>query len=97
MFWSSSFIRLARQVSVILQLTYITKFFHWEMGYMNSMDIQHDRAGFYLCWGCLVRKGEKERKLKRERDSPMIRRERDESVVSRKGARADRHRGRRLA
>lgn len=24
------------------------------MGYMNSMDIQHDRAGFYLCWGCLV-------------------------------------------
>ena len=43
------------QVSVILQLTYITKFFHWEMGYMNSMDIQHDRAGFYLCWGCLVR------------------------------------------
>ncbi|CAM9555452.1 unnamed protein product [Ectocarpus sp. 12 AP-2014] len=41
-------------VSVILQLTYITKFFHWEMGYMNSMDIQHDRAGYYLCWGCLV-------------------------------------------
>lgn len=45
------------QVSVILQLTYITKFFHWEMGYMNSMDIQHDRAGFYLCWGCLVSRG----------------------------------------
>lgn len=42
-------------MSVLLQLTYITKFFHWEMGYMNSMDIQHDRAGFYLCWGCLVR------------------------------------------
>lgn len=42
------------QVSVTLQLTYITKFYHWEMGYMNSMDIQHDRAGFYLCWGCLV-------------------------------------------
>lgn len=45
----------AVQVSVILQLVYITKFFHWEMGYMNSMDIQHDRAGYYLCWGCLVR------------------------------------------
>lgn len=45
---------VVQQVSVILQLTYITKFFHWEMGYMNSMDIQHDRAGFYLCWGCLV-------------------------------------------
>ncbi|CAM9485421.1 unnamed protein product [Choristocarpus tenellus] len=41
-------------VSLALQLVYITKFFHWEMGYMNSMDIQHDRAGFYLCWGCLV-------------------------------------------
>ncbi|CAM9438720.1 unnamed protein product, partial [Sphacelaria rigidula] len=41
-------------VSVGLQLIYITKFFHWEMGYTNSMDIQHDRAGFYLCWGCLV-------------------------------------------
>lgn len=47
------------QVSVILQLTYITKFFHWEMGYMNSMDIQHDRAGFYLCWGCLVSGGDR--------------------------------------
>ncbi len=30
------------------------KFFHWEMGYVNTMDIQHDRAGFYICWGCLV-------------------------------------------
>lgn len=39
---------------------YITKFFHWEMGYMNSMDIQHDRAGFYLCWGCLVSDKHKE-------------------------------------
>lgn len=41
-------------VSVALQLIYITKFFHWEMGYMCSMDIQHDRAGYYICWGCLV-------------------------------------------
>jgi 7-dehydrocholesterol reductase len=24
------------------------------MGYMCSMDIQHDRAGYYICWGCLV-------------------------------------------
>jgi 7-dehydrocholesterol reductase len=24
------------------------------LGYMCSMDIQHDRAGYYLCWGCLV-------------------------------------------
>jgi len=21
---------------------------------MGTMDIQHDRAGFYICWGCLV-------------------------------------------
>ena len=41
-------------VSVTIQLVYITKFFYWEMGYMCSMDIQHDRAGYYLCWGCLV-------------------------------------------
>ncbi|CAM9747797.1 unnamed protein product [Phaeothamnion confervicola] len=41
-------------VSVALQLAYITKFFWWESGYMNTMDIQHDRAGYYICWGCLV-------------------------------------------
>lgn len=35
-------------VAVALQLIYITKFFHWEMGYMKSLDIMHDRAGFYL-------------------------------------------------
>ena len=35
-------------VSTALQLIYITKFFHWEMGYMKSLDIMHDRAGFYL-------------------------------------------------
>ena len=31
-------------VSVSLMLVYITKFFHWEAGYWNSMDIQHDRG-----------------------------------------------------
>ena len=41
-------------VSVALQLVYITKFFWWETGYWCSMDIQHDRAGYYICWGCLV-------------------------------------------
>lgn len=34
--------------AVILQLVYIAKFFHWEMGYMKSLDIMHDRAGFML-------------------------------------------------
>lgn len=41
-------------VSVALQLVYIAKFFLWESGYMRSMDIMHDRAGFMICWGCLV-------------------------------------------
>jgi len=41
-------------VSIALQLVYITKFFWWETGYLCSMDIQHDRAGYYICWGCLV-------------------------------------------
>jgi 7-dehydrocholesterol reductase len=41
-------------VSVALQLVYVAKFFWWESGYMRSIDIMHDRAGYYLCWGCLV-------------------------------------------
>ncbi|KUF97459.1 H/ACA ribonucleoprotein complex subunit 2 [Phytophthora nicotianae] len=41
-------------VSVALQLVYVAKFFWWEAGYMCSIDIMHDRAGYYLCWGCLV-------------------------------------------
>ena len=35
-------------VAVGIQLIYLTKFFHWEMGYMKTLDIMHDRAGFYL-------------------------------------------------
>jgi len=41
-------------VSCALQLLYISKFFLWETGYLRSLDIMHDRAGFYICWGCLV-------------------------------------------
>ncbi|KAI7754265.1 hypothetical protein M8C21_033542 [Ambrosia artemisiifolia] len=41
-------------VNTVLMLVYITKFFWWEAGYWNTMDIAHDRAGFYICWGCLV-------------------------------------------
>jgi len=44
----------AMLVSIILQLVYITKFFIWETGYLRSLDIMHDRAGFYICWGVLV-------------------------------------------
>ena len=35
-------------------MIYITKFFWWEGGYYNTIDIIVDHAGFYLCWGCLV-------------------------------------------
>ncbi|XP_033138916.1 uncharacterized protein LOC103848761 isoform X1 [Brassica rapa] len=41
-------------VNTILMHVYVTKFFGWEAGYWNSMDIAHDRAGFYIFWGCLV-------------------------------------------
>ncbi|MBA2711475.1 MAG: 7-dehydrocholesterol reductase [Tatlockia sp.] len=41
-------------VSIALQLLYITKFYIWETGYLSSLDIMHDRAGYYICWGCLV-------------------------------------------
>ncbi|MBX7067620.1 MAG: 7-dehydrocholesterol reductase [Parachlamydiales bacterium] len=44
----------AMLVSVALQLIYIGKFFIWETGYLRSLDIMHDRAGFMICWGCLV-------------------------------------------
>lgn len=36
-----------------LQFVYLFKFFYWEDGYCNSMDIQHDRFGYYICWGIL--------------------------------------------
>merc|ERR1711871_204724 len=41
-------------VSSCLQMIYVTKFFWWESGYMKSIDIMHDRAGYYICWGCMV-------------------------------------------
>ena len=41
-------------IAVALQLIYITKFFIWETGYLRSLDIMHDRAGYYICWGVLV-------------------------------------------
>ena len=41
-------------VSVVLQLIYVGKFFWWEIGYLRSMDITYDRAGFGICWGSIV-------------------------------------------
>jgi 7-dehydrocholesterol reductase len=41
-------------VSVLLQLIYIFKFFVWEGGYLASLDVMHDRFGYYICWGVTV-------------------------------------------
>ncbi|MGH3131213.1 MAG: 7-dehydrocholesterol reductase [Gaiellaceae bacterium] len=41
-------------VSTGLVVAYLFKFFVWEGGYFNSLDIMHDRFGYYLCWGVLV-------------------------------------------
>ncbi|MFT3775966.1 MAG: hypothetical protein QM820_62270 [Minicystis sp.] len=43
----------AMAVSVALQIVYIVKFFWWETGYFGSLDIMHDRFGFYIVWGVL--------------------------------------------
>ncbi|CAB9516941.1 dehydrocholesterol reductase [Seminavis robusta] len=40
--------------SALSQYLYLVKFFFWEMGYMRSIDIIVDRAGFEIQWGCLV-------------------------------------------
>ncbi|KRX05300.1 hypothetical protein PPERSA_00601 [Pseudocohnilembus persalinus] len=41
-------------VTTVLQTLYIGKFFYWEMGYFYTLDMTLDRAGFYICWGCIV-------------------------------------------
>jgi 7-dehydrocholesterol reductase len=44
---------LAMLVCAGLQLVYIFKFFWWESGYFTSLDIMHDRFGYYICWGVM--------------------------------------------
>lgn len=41
-------------ISIALQFIYVTKFYFWETGYLSSLDQMHDRAGWMICWGCLV-------------------------------------------
>lgn len=41
-------------VSASLLVLYLLKFFVWERGYFASLDIMHDRFGYYICWGVLV-------------------------------------------
>lgn len=52
--WPPGEVPLSTWASVLVQLAYITRFFHWEGPYVNTMDQQHDRAGFYITWGCQV-------------------------------------------
>lgn len=40
--------------STVVLVVYLFKFFVWEDGYFQSIDIIHDRFGFYICWGVLV-------------------------------------------
>ncbi len=44
----------ALAVSALLVMVYLFKFFVWETGYFASLDITHDRFGFYIGWGVLV-------------------------------------------
>lgn len=44
----------AMWVSVIVHVVYLFKFFWWEGGYFHSLDIMHDRFGYYICWGVLA-------------------------------------------
>ena len=41
-------------VCASLQVIYLFKFFRWESGYFGSLDIMHDRFGFYIFWGVAV-------------------------------------------
>jgi 7-dehydrocholesterol reductase len=33
---------------------YLLKFFWWETGYFGSLDIMHDRFGYYIAWGVIA-------------------------------------------
>ena len=46
--------KLGPVVNAFLINIYLLKFFYWETGYFNTLDITLDRAGYYLCWGCLT-------------------------------------------
>jgi len=49
-----NYFQLAPLANSVLINLYLAKFFYWETGYFNTLDITLDRAGYYLCWGCLT-------------------------------------------
>ncbi|KAF2357650.1 Ergosterol biosynthesis ERG4/ERG24 [Trinorchestia longiramus] len=51
---SKNGLTFGKLVCAFLQSVYIGKFFWWETGYFDTIDIRYDRAGYYICWGCIV-------------------------------------------
>ena len=51
---NSTEINSGLMVNIILQTIYLGKFYGWEEGYFNTLDITMDKLGFYIIWGCLV-------------------------------------------
>ena len=47
-------IRSGLLLTSVSQYVYLFKFFMWEIGYLRSIDIIVDRAGWEIQWGCLV-------------------------------------------
>ncbi len=41
-------------VSSAIAIVYLFKFFLWETGYFTSLDVMHDRFGYYICGGVLA-------------------------------------------
>jgi len=41
-------------VSSLIMGIYIINFFWWEAGYYSTLDIMHDRCGYYICYGCIA-------------------------------------------
>lgn len=52
--WERNGFSAAHLVCAALQTVYLAKFYWWETGYFNTLDIILDRAGYYICWGCLA-------------------------------------------
>ncbi len=44
----------AMLVCAAIMLIYLFRFFWWESGYFTSLDIMHDRFGYYICWGVMA-------------------------------------------
>lgn len=50
-FETIGFVSNSMLISTFIQQFYILKFFYWESGYFNTLDIMYDRLGYYIYWG----------------------------------------------